>query len=290
MSARSNKNSFGSAKRYVIFPEEKKLIYISIFHSKGVRTDLGSAHNLIIKICEQFNIIRNENSFKELFQEAMIFGNENGIDMNGPVQTRRQKTIPSRFKDCIVMTSVGHRDYNNSEENFRVTMYYPTIDSILIELDERFACHNLKIAKSIMTLSPINENFLDIETLQPLVEHLSLEKNIIKNEIGVIKPMIKDTKLFTVFDVLNELKPVKQAFPSTIDLIKGAITFPVSSVTCERSFSKMKLIKTYARNTMGDERLSDLGVLAIEKELNMDFEKVIDVFAKAHKNSRIMLI
>ena len=52
----------------------------------------------------------------------------------------------------------------------------------------------------------------------------------------------------------------------------------------------MKLIKTYARNTMGDERLSDLGILAIEKEFNIDFEKVVDVFAKAHKNSRIMLI
>jgi hypothetical protein len=234
--------------------------------------------------------MRNENSFKELFQQAVIFGNENGIDMNGSVRARRQKTIPSRFKDCIVTTSVGHRDYNNSEENLRITMYFPTIDSIMVELNERFSCHNLQIVKSIISLSPINENFLDIETLQPLLDHLSLEKNVIKNEIAVIKPMIKDTKLSTVFDVLNELKPMKQAFPSTVDLIKGAITFPVSSVTCERSFSKMKLIKTYARNTTGDERLSDLGVLAIEKEFNIDFEKVVDVFAKAHKNSRIILI
>ncbi|CAF3372717.1 unnamed protein product, partial [Rotaria socialis] len=31
-------------------------------------------------------------------------------------------------------------------------------------------------------------------------------------------------------DILNELKPVKQASPSTVALIKGAVTFPVSSV------------------------------------------------------------
>ncbi|CAM4817985.1 unnamed protein product [Rotaria magnacalcarata] len=49
----------------------------------------------------------------------------------------------------------------------------------------------------------------------------------------------------------------------------------------------MKLIKNYARNSMGDERLSDLSVLAIERELGIDFEKVIDVFAIQHKNSRI---
>jgi hypothetical protein len=48
----------------------------------------------------------------------------------------------------------------------------------------------------------------------------------------------------------------------------------------------MKLIKNYARNSMRDERLSDLSVLAIER----DFEKVVDAFATKHKNSRIMLL
>jgi hypothetical protein len=67
------------------------------------------------------------------------------------------------------------------------------------------------------------------------------ERNIIKNEIAVIKPMTKDIKLSFVFDVLNELKPVKQTFLSTVVLIEGAMTFPVSSVTCERRFSKNEI-------------------------------------------------
>ena len=49
-------------------------------------------------------------------------------------------------------------------------------------------------------------------------------------------------------------------------------------------------LKRYARNTMGDERLSDLDVLPMERKFNIDFEKVVDVFAKTHKNNRIMLI
>ena len=57
----------------------------------------------------------------------------------------------------------------------------------------------------------------------------------------------------------------------------------------ERSFAKMKLIKTYARNSMNNDRLSDLTVLATERSFEIDFEKVIDVFANNHKNSRIML-
>jgi hypothetical protein len=40
----------------------------------------------------------------------------------------------------------------------------------------------------------------------------------------------------------------------------------------------------------GGSLVSDIGVSAIEQEFNIDFEKVVDVFAKTHKNSRIMLI
>ncbi|CAF1592358.1 unnamed protein product [Didymodactylos carnosus] len=169
-------------------------------------------------------------------------------------------------------------------------MYFPTIDSILIELNKRFSCGNLQIANSIASLSPVNEKFLDIQLLQLLIDHLHLEKKMITNEISVIKHMIENTKLSSTLDPLNELKSMKQAFPSAVALLKGAITFPVSSVACQRSFSKIKLIKTYARNSMNDERLSDLGVLAIEKDIEIDFENFIDIFAAKHKNSRILLI
>ena len=83
---------------------------------------------------------------------------------------------------------------------------------------------------------------------------------------------------------------MKDAFPSTIELIKSDIAFLVSSVTCERTFSKMKLIKTYIWNSMGDERLSNLSILPIEKEFITDFEKMVDVFATRHENSSVIFM
>ncbi len=82
---------------------------------------------------------------------------------------------------------------------------------------------------------------------------------------------------------------MQQAFPSTVALMKGAVTYPVISVACERSFSKMKLIKDYARNSMGVERLRDLNVLDIERDFQIDFEKLLDVFVEKYNDSRIML-
>jgi hypothetical protein len=145
---------------------------------KGVCTDLGSAQNLIITICEQFNLMRDENLFKELFRQAVVFRDEHDIDMNGFIRTRRQKPIPSRFKDCIVTASLGHRNYNTNEENMRLTMYFPAIDSMSIELNERFPCHHLEIAKSVASLSSVDEKFLAIETLETLISHLLFGKKM----------------------------------------------------------------------------------------------------------------
>ncbi len=47
--------------------------------------------------------------------------------------------------------------------------------------------------------------------------------------------------------------------------------------------------KRSTRNTMNDSRLSDMCLLAVERDFEIDFEKVIDVFSLNHGNSRILL-
>ena len=51
--------------------------------------------------------------------------------------------------------------------------------------------------------------------------------------------------------------------------------------TAERLFSKLKLIKTYLRNIMQDNKLSGLAVLSIEnaEARKLDVSKIIDDFA-----------
>lgn len=78
--------------------------------------------------------------------------------------------------------------------------------------------------------------------------------------------------------------------PNIVILIRIYLTLAISVASCERSFSKLKLIKNYLRSTMSSARLSNLAILSIEQELaaNIDFDKVISDFA-AHKARRIRL-
>jgi len=56
------------------------------------------------------------------------------------------------------------------------------------------------------------------------------------------------------------------------------LTIALSIASCERSFSKLKLILSYLRASMGQERLSNLALLSIERENveNINFDDVID--------------
>lgn len=55
--------------------------------------------------------------------------------------------------------------------------------------------------------------------------------------------------------------------PNVCIALRILLTLPVTVASGERSFSKLKLIKTYLRSTMVQDRLSGLAMIAIEHEL-----------------------
>ncbi|XP_051918603.1 zinc finger MYM-type protein 1-like [Hippocampus zosterae] len=60
-----------------------------------------------------------------------------------------------------------------------------------------------------------------------------------------------------------------------------AVTIPVSAASVERSFSALKRIQTYARNTAGQKRLSALASMSIEKDLLMDLKRTDKLYNRA---------
>ena len=76
------------------------------------------------------------------------------------------------------------------------------------------------------------------------------------------KPSIKD--LANLLIVENEC--LATSLSDLCTLFQLYLTLPVTSATAERSFSKLKLIKTYLRSTIKQVRLSALAVISIEHE------------------------
>lgn len=59
------------------------------------------------------------------------------------------------------------------------------------------------------------------------------------------------------------------------------ITVPVTSAECERTFSKLALIKNKLRTTCGQERLENLLLCSVERDIakQADVNRIIDRFA-----------
>jgi len=72
-------------------------------------------------------------------------------------------------------------------------------------------------------------------------------------------------------------------FPNFYIALRTLLTIPVTVASGERSFSKLNLIKTYLRSSMGQERLNNLAILSIEHEVarDLNYTDVIDSFAAA---------
>ena len=61
---------------------------------------------------------------------------------------------------------------------------------------------------------------------------------------------------------------------------------PVTSATVERSNSSLRFVKSGFRNTMREDRLNTLLLLFIHKDIALDYDAIIDDYAK--RNQRRM--
>ena len=79
--------------------------------------------------------------------------------------------------------------------------------------------------------------------------------------------------------------------PVLLKLLQLSLTFGVGSAGCERSFSSLGRIKTKLRSTMGEERLTNIVLLSIERELSggLDLETVIVRFSGVDQGRRLRL-
>jgi hypothetical protein len=69
-------------------------------------------------------------------------------------------------------------------------------------------------------------------------------------------------------------------------------TVPVTSASAERSFSKLKLVKTVMRSVMNQGRLGELLTLACERDLTdtIDLDEIANPWSKLTKRGHLIKI
>jgi len=77
-------------------------------------------------------------------------------------------------------------------------------------------------------------------------------------------------------------------FPSTFKLLQILATLPVTTACSERSFSTLKRLKTYLRNTTCENRLNGLAMMNIRSDIIIDPDDVLNKLATKTRRLRLM--
>ena len=74
-----------------------------------------------------------------------------------------------------------------------------------------------------------------------------------------------------------------ECVPNVSTALRILLTVPVTVASGERSFSKLKLIKTYLRSTMTQDRLNGLAMISIENDVaaSLNYSNLLSAFASA---------
>jgi hypothetical protein len=93
----------------------------------------------------------------------------------------------------------------------------------------------------------------------------------------------------SLLQVLFEVKKTN-AFPNISIALRIMLTISLTSAGAERSFSKLKLIKTYLQSTISQLQLTGLATIYMDKELSkqLNYEEIINNFAS--KKGRMKII
>uniref|UniRef100_A0A8D0AYQ8 Zinc finger MYM-type protein 1 n=1 Tax=Sander lucioperca TaxID=283035 RepID=A0A8D0AYQ8_SANLU len=220
---------------------------------QGESLDLSKAVQYKTAVLQTLTELRTDSGGEDVFRRAMALCEANDIQL--PVGPRQKQ---KRYDGFVVESACGSTSNLTTSDEFRQQLFYPCLDRMVEELTHRFSGLGEALMSGIHACNPTTETFLSEEALKSLASHYKIQ----------LKP--------------EELLVAKNMFPSLKALFQVALTIPVSSCSCERSFSALRRLHTWLRNTMGQDRLNDLAIMSIEKDNLNDInpDSIIDRFAQ----------
>ncbi|XP_077444502.1 zinc finger MYM-type protein 1-like isoform X2 [Stigmatopora argus] len=174
-------------------------------------------------------------------------------------------------------------------------LYDRVLDNIICQTQTRFQDHERLVFVSL--LDP--QKFREFQLTFPHAAFSSLKQSHgalfdlprLRTELTVMYAM-DDFAGKSPTDLLDFLqqKNLSESMGQLYTLVCLAVTIPVSTASFERTFSVLNRIKTYARNTTGQARLSALALMAIEKNFLTDmkrtdnlYDRVIEIFSRKER-------
>ncbi|KAL4142042.1 hypothetical protein QTP88_004574 [Uroleucon formosanum] len=271
--------------------------YILSNYLQNTSIDLTTAFNMITACSENIKSMRTTEHFLEIQKNAIVLCET--FDGTSKFDEQRNKNTKQFFDEMGVDDNLN----KSADLNFKIHTYFVILDSFVNVLNHRFEDFSNTV-QQFECLDP-KKYFFDKKISEKSINQLIKLSDIYQIDIdqddlileyesfsSVYYHLNKDCEGISTNDVLKFMitNDMISSYLNLSTLYKIFYTLPVSSATAERSFSRLKLIKTFLRSTLTEEKLSNLAILSIEKctAEKIDFDKVIETFAQMKKRRKLL--
>lgn len=241
--------------------------------------DLLTAVGLIKSLKHTITRYRSEDGeYDKIYDKTIHMCDENNIE----VPKVKKRKVCSKVDD--------KQDNQYFEETKKIEMkhscYFFALDEIMSGLNSRFHQENLELIEGIgnlVSLNPTEDNMKYFKILfNTDVNELKAEMKLLNNMTTSEVLTMKGTSTKIIHNWVHWLSEGDRStiFNQFSIILKLFLTVPVTSCSCERSFSKLSIVKTKLRSTMNQERLDALLYMFIEQEVtnSINYDEVIEEF------------
>ena len=193
-------------------------------------------------------------------------------------------------RNCSFQKNRDNVPFSSISDYYKKCITIPILDNFLNDIKNRFnnqaiaSYHGLSIIPaSIVSNKPLKSNlswreqFLkfvnmyrdDLPNPEVLNGELDVWENDWLNSVVKAPESLSLTLKLTNFEGYSNIK----------EALKILATLPVTSCECERSFSSLKLLKSFNRSTMVTDRLNGLALVYIHQDKEPNVERILKKFS-----------
>ncbi|XP_050908176.1 uncharacterized protein LOC127121782 [Lathyrus oleraceus] len=277
------------------------IIWFEILSAINFVSKLLQENDMLIDVAMQKikGLISYFEGYRETgFYKVLINAKEIAVELNiAPIFSQRRIIKRKRqFDENLNIPSVELSE----EESFRVNYFLYLVDQVVVSLNKRFEQYQeyesifgfLFTSHKLQSLddAALKSCCTNFEQALKHNEQSDIDENEFFAELKLLREMLHEETIRPT-DILLFLKGL-DCFPNTVIAYRILLTIPVIVASAERSFSKLKLLKTYLRSTMSQERLNGLALIAIENDIleTIKYEDLVDDFASKSVRRKVLFM
>ena len=241
--------------------------------------DAKAAANVV---CEKIVKLRTSAEFDIFWDNATSMAATLGLsDPSLPRVRRPPRRIDSGSSPTTFLSPKDH---------FRKP-YYEFLDTIKGEITKWFHQDNFRLylmAEQLLLKAASTGEVLE-KNYSEACQHFSgdFDRSRLKNQLAVLHDVVGKVNptLQDIHKAILALNTTLSLFSEVLRLLQMLYVIPATTATAERSFSSLRRLKTYLRNSMTSQRLNHMMILHIHKDLTdqLDLNKVAAEFVSRNE-------